>query len=188
MENEINPRAHYLKGIGVALVPLILLGIYALYAYIHEQFRYDEKYFSEEFKEAYAAPGVVALELENVLRTGDKAQLSDLQGLRRAVRDVQPNPNLRFAILIEIDDQGYFHYLYFDSRTFLRETHYVKEVDNRWVVVPEDLYFYWDSGNWTSVFMPIAIVWWLILLVYELARFLFHRAAGYRKNRMSRHS
>jgi hypothetical protein len=186
MEKNSNPRAHYLKGISVALVPLILIGIYALYAVIHEQFRYDERYFTQEYIEAYSAPGVVAMELEQALQTGDEAKIAELQGLRRLPRNVEPNPQTRFAILIEIDDSGYFHYLYFNSRTFLRETHFIKEINGRWVSTPEDLYFYWDSGNWTSVFLPIAIVWWLILVLYELASFLFHRAAGYRRDRMAR--
>ena len=108
--------------------------------------------------------------------------LRELQGLRQAPKDVEPNPNIRFAILVEIDDAGYFHYLYFDARTFLRSTYYVKNVGGRWVAAPEDLYFYWDSGKWLGVFLPIAIVWWLILIVYVAARFLFTQAVNYRRN------
>ena len=172
------------KLIGLALLPLLLVAVYWLYASVQARIRYDQDYFSPHYQELYAAPGVVAMELERALQSGDSAALHELQGLRRAPKDIEPNPTIRFAILVEIDEAGYFHYLYFDSRTFLRSTYFVKDVGGRWVAAPEDLYFYWDSGMWLGVFLPIAIVWWLILLVVAIARFLFTHAHKYRRNTM----
>lgn len=149
---------------GLVLLPLVIAGLFAATVTLQSRFRYDETYFAPDYQVLYHAPGVVARNWEQALQTGNPALLAELTGLRREPH-VTPNPNIILTILLETDDAGYFHYLYFDIQTYRRSTYHIKEVNSRWVVVPEDAYYYWDSGRWWGVFAPLAIVWWLILIV-----------------------
>lgn len=176
MSSKTARHHHWYWIAGLALVPLIVAGLYAAIVAVQSQSRYDETYFTPEYQELYDAPGLVAQKWEQALKTSDPTLVTELTGLRRESR-IEPNPNIILTILLEADDAGYFHYLYFDVKTYERSTYYIKEVDNRWVVVPTDFYFYWDSGRWLGVFTPVAIVWWLISIVAS-AGILLSRAGA----------
>jgi len=48
------------------------------------------------------------------------------------------------------------------------------------VVVPEDLYFYFHSGRWLRVFLPLALTWWGVEVVVTLVVWIFRRSARLR--------
>ncbi len=171
---------HWLWITGLALIPLLVVGSLAAYAARESGTRFDQVYFTPAYVERYNTPGAVAREWEAALQAGDPALVAELTGLRRPPR-IEPNADVILTILLEVDDAGYFHYLYFDVQTYERLTQYIKEVNGRYVVVPEDLYFYWDSGQWRGVFAPISVVWWLILVVAGVATSLFRVGAQIRE-------
>ncbi|MFQ5593689.1 MAG: hypothetical protein ACE5HA_06035 [Anaerolineae bacterium] len=156
--------SHWYWIAGLAIVPLFIAGLFAATVTTQSWFRYDETYFAPDYQELYHSPGAVARQWEQALRSGDSTLVAELTGLGHVPR-IEPNPNIILTILLEMDDAGYFHYLYFDIQTYKRSTFYIKEIKNRWVVVPADAFFYWDSGRWQGVFAPLAAVWWLVLIV-----------------------
>jgi hypothetical protein len=180
-KKHINPKnpdkGFWFRLIGLAVIPLLLAGLYAVAMEINAQFRYDESFFSPAYQEAYPSPGAVARALEGILKRGDTRQYHELTGLRRSPQALKPHPNKGLAILLEVDDHDYFHYLYFDTDSFQRDTRYIKEMKSRWVVSPEDVFFFYDSGRWVSVVFPLALVWWLLLIVYMLAWLVWRAAA-----------
>lgn len=161
-----------LRVIALVSVPLIIAGIYILGVQIHALFRYDQAYVASEYQEAYNSPGMVAIALEQALQNGDSQLYAELTGLKTDAEQMTPKPDLHFSILVDVDERDYFHYLYFDFDTMHRDTHYVKEVRGRWVAVPQDAYFYFDSGQWVKVFGPIAASWWVLLLAIAIMKLL----------------
>ncbi len=177
-QNTMKWKPQLIIGISLVLAPLIIAAIYILVVNIHSLYRYDQVYFNAEYRETYSSPGTVAIALEQAIRNGDAQLYSELTGLRGGkARIVQPKPSIVLSILIDVDDRDYFHYLYFDINTYLRETHYIKEVNGRWVATPPDAYFYFDSGEWTTVFAPLAAIWWAVLTVVALAIYVSRSAA-----------
>lgn len=162
---------------GLVILPLVLAGLFILAMTLQGRTRFDAAYFTPEFKEQYFSPGEVARTLEKVIRTGDSALYAELSGMRNSPTMALPEPDVVFTILLEVDEAGYFHYMYFDVNTFDRQTHYVIEVDGRWVVSPEDAFFLYDSGLWTKFFAPILIAWWLLLVVVLVGRTLYNVGA-----------
>jgi hypothetical protein len=177
LNNETIKSSKLLLGIGLVVLPLILLAVYMLGVKIHETFRYDESFFTPEYQDVYFTPGSVAIELEQALRSGDSGKIAELTGIRSSTIASESRPNIVLSILMDVDERDYFHYMYFDISTYLRETHYIKQVNGRWVVSPQDAYFYYDSGQWVKVFGPIASVWWAILLVIGIGN-LVSKAAS----------
>jgi len=165
-------KSQIFRAVTLVLVPLIIAGIYILGVQIHGLFRYDQDYFAPEYQEAYNSPGMVAIALENALQNGDTQLYAELTGLNKDVGEMTPKPDLHYSILVDVDERDYFHYMYFDFDTFLRDTHYVKEVDGRWVAVPQDAYFYFDSGEWMKVFGPVSASWWVLLLAIAIMKML----------------
>ncbi len=170
------------KSVWMVLVflPLIIAGLYVTLINIHYQFRYDDKYFSDNYLEMYDSPGSIAMGVEKAVQTGDAALFQELSGLRRSI-PVKSSPDTIFTILLDVDDRGYFHYLYLDMGNYHRKVYYVKQVRERWVVVPEDFYYYWDSGRWWDVYLPLALVWWVILAVVIVAVFVYRLGGKYRE-------
>lgn len=176
-QNTVRWRTQLAKGISLALAPLLIAAIYVLAVNIHSLYRYDQVYFNAEYRETYDSPGTIARALEYALRNGDRQLHAELTGLRSKARAFPPKPSIVLSILIDVDDRDYFHYLYFDINTYLRETHYIKEVHGRWVATPQDAYFYFDSGQWMEVFAPLAAIWWAVLIVVGLAIYMSRVAA-----------
>lgn len=171
-EQKVKKSTQYLRIAALVLIPLILAGLYIVAVQVNAIFRYDQAYFSQEFAEAYASPGSVARALEGVLQNGDSQLYAELTGLKQDFSEMSAQPNQHFSILVEVDDLGYFHYLYFDMDTMHRATHYVKEVNGRWVTVPQDAFFYFDSGQWMKVFMPVTVSWWVLLGAIAIMKLL----------------
>ncbi len=161
-------KKHYL--LILAVLPLVLAGFYAAGAWLYGVYRFDAAAFTPQYQEMYASPGAVAIDLERALQNGDTALYAALTGLKRTPDLPTAQPDLRLTILVDVDDRGYFHYLFFDFATKRRQTHYIKEVQGRWVATPQDAYFYFDSGGWLKVAMPLALSWWVILGVIAIVR------------------
>jgi hypothetical protein len=162
---------------------LFAAGIFVLIANLQAWLRYDPRYFSPEYQSTYEAPSAVASALEKVIRTDDQALYEELTGLRFRPRPLEPNPNMRLALLLEVDEASYFQYLFFDVKSYRRATYYIKPVMDRWVVVPQDVYFYWDSGRWLAVFAPLALIWWGAFAVGGSAYWVYWSAAKFREER-----
>ncbi len=182
MHTEFRPQRHrhWLWIAGLALVPLLIAGLFMGFMARQRQARYDQTYFTSDFQELYATPGSVARQWEQALKTGDPTLVAELTSLASPPR-IEPNPNIILTILLEVDDAGYYHYLFFDIQTYERLTQYIKAVNERYVVVPVGVYFYWDSGQWQGVFVPVSVVWWLILIVAGAATSLFRIGARARE-------
>ena len=144
----------------VVLLPVVLAGLYVLLVQIHGLVRYDSTYFTQAYREEYDTPGSAARALEGVLQTGDQELLAELQGMRRPA-PFETGPKITFTMLWERTDR-YISYLYFDMDTYRRHTHYIEEVDGRWVVSPTDAYYHLYSGRWLKVAVPLAMFWWLL--------------------------
>lgn len=168
--------------LGLVLLPLIVAAIFVSLVKIKEVFRYDQTYFAPQHREAYSSPGAVARGLERALQQGDNALYAELSALRRFPLLPEANPYVGLAILLDVDEHDYFHYMYFDVSTYLRQTHYIKEVSGRWIVSPQDAYFYYDSGQWLRVFLPLALTWWGILFVIGLGRMVYRSSARMRES------
>lgn len=166
--------------IGLAFVPLLLAGLFILFAAVQIPFRYDMSYFTPQYRERYNAPGDVAVTLEEVLHTGDATVYSELTGLRLKARVPEANPNMALTIVLDVDELGYFHYLYYDVKTYERAVYYIKEINNRWVLVPEDAVFAFNTGRWLLTFTPLAAIWWAILLSVGLGLWIFRLSARFR--------
>ncbi|MGD8751950.1 MAG: hypothetical protein PVG14_11035 [Anaerolineales bacterium] len=169
--------------VALALFPILVALLYILFVRIEALFRYDDRFFTPSYQEIYSAPGPVAIALEQALQSGNQDLYNEITALRSNPETLQANPDMIMTIMLEADDAGYFHYLYLDMETFRRLTYYVKEQKNRFVMVPEGPYFYLDSGAWLEFFTPLALVWWLVLIVYQLGNFFFRVAARIREER-----
>ncbi|HIE38590.1 MAG TPA: hypothetical protein EYP77_05910 [Anaerolineae bacterium] len=164
--------------LAVALLPPVLAGLFVLAVETHGLVRYDPAYFTPLYAERYDTPGSVALALERALQTGGAALLAELQGLRRPAT-FKTGSSIIFIMLLDSDGR-YFNYLYFDIDTYKRYTHYIEQVGDRWVVTPMDAYYYFHSGRWLGVFLPVALVWWLVEAVTILAVWLYRSSARFR--------
>jgi hypothetical protein len=144
----------------VALLPLVLLGLLAVAMQVHGVLRYDPAYFTEPYVDRYSKPDLVAKALERALQTDDRALLAELQGLR-SPRAFETAPSIDLAMLSKRDDH-YLTYLYVDRHSYDRYTHHLEQFGGRWIVSPDDVYFFVRSGQWQRVFLPAALAWWIL--------------------------
>ncbi|MBN1955467.1 MAG: hypothetical protein JW900_10510 [Anaerolineae bacterium] len=160
------------------LLPLLVLGSLVVGVKIQDLFRYDAAYFTAAYVERYDAPSDVALALEQALKNDDLALLAELQGLRQAV-PFDTGPRTIFIMFWE-DDGRYLSYLYLNMENYHRYIHYFELVRGRWVVAPPDVRYYLHSGRWVTVFLPLALVWWLVEMVVVLVIVVFRLSAQLR--------
>lgn len=179
--NTRKKRSPYFWLILAALTPFVVAGVYVTLMNVIHMYRYDERFFTDEYREKYPSPGPVAIAIESAIQSGKADVMQELSGLRRDVKEIEPNPEVMLTILYDVDDFGYFHYLYLDMGTFRRATYYIKEVSGRYVYVPEDFYFYYDSGYWWDVYLPIAITWWVITIAVLFGVYVYQVGARTRQ-------
>lgn len=167
---------------GLTVLPLIVAGVYLLAAWLSSQpgLRYAPRYFTSEYQERYDSPSSVVIDLERALRTDDRAAMEELSGLRRKpVFDTREN--MRVTILYDTEN-SYWNYLFFDTQTYERFAHHLEEIDGRWVVAPEDLVYYYKSGEWWSTFMPLALIYWVVEIVVVLGVISYRISRGWRQD------
>ncbi len=175
-------KQHWFRLAGFAIFPLLVAGLFILVVTIQAEFRYNQDFFTLLYQDRYSSPGTVASALEKAIQTSDQDLYLELTGLRKKPTPIKHNPNIRLTILLEVDEAGYFQYLFFDVKTYERALFFLKNVMNRWIVVPQDAYFYLDSGRWLAVFTPLALIWWGTLFVVELAILVYRTAARFRES------
>ena len=164
--------------IGLLVLPFVAIVALFIIAAVQAVTRYDATYFNAEYETRYPSPGLVASDVEQALRQGNETLWLETHGTSY-MPAFEPNPNVIFATLL--DTQGeYFNYLFFDFRTYDRYTYHVKSVNGRYVVADEDVYYYVDSGRWTATIMPLAYIWWLLILLYTAIKALSRYMAGVR--------
>ncbi len=160
----------------LTMLPLVAAGVYLLTTGIAgvPGLRYDPAYFSAEYVSRYNAPSAVIIDLERAIRSGDRQLMAELQGLRRPTT-FPTSPHVRMTILYNVTDR-YFSYLFWDTKTYDRFPYHVEQVGGRWVVAPEDGYYYFHSGRWLGTWLPLAELWWVfeatIVLMVGLYRLL----------------
>jgi hypothetical protein len=162
----------------VALLPVMIVGLLGLAVLAWSLVRYDPAFFTEIYREQYGASASTARALEVALQAGDRMLLAELQGLQ-STTTFETGPSIDFVRLWEYSDR-YITYLYVDMQTYERHPHYVERVRGRWVVAPPDLYYYMRSGRWKGVFLPIAVVWWVLGTVAIAAVWLFRASPRFR--------
>ena len=168
--------------IGLLLVPFFIMGFILLLAFLQDLTRYDQEYFSVEFQERYAVPSSLITELEIALMNADRQLLAEIEGVKTVNQQLKPNPNLRFMIMLESDSK-YFDYLFMDTTNFQRYPQHLKQVNGRYVRVPEGLYYLVDSRKWVSTFFPITAIWWLLVILFTLGVWFFRVMAAFRRRR-----
>ena len=178
---NLSRKSTTIRLIVLAIIPVMIAFGYFLYVSAQEIFRYDEQYFTPNYQEKYNSPGTVARALEGALQEGDQQLLKELQGIHRDPDILEPNPRISLSILLDVDDAGYFHYMFFDFNTYRRSTYYIIDVRERYVLAPEDLYFYWQTGRWLDFYLPSALTWWVILIVAGGGLLLFQQAKKIRR-------
>jgi len=178
-------RRRFIWVTALALFPIMIALLYVTIMRIQELYRYDDKLLTPTYQEKYPAPGPAAIALEDALRNGNEELYREVTALRTKPKSLEANPDLIMTIMLEADDAGYYHYLYLDLGTLRRSTYYIKEESNRYIMVPEGYYFYQDSGRWLQLFTPLALVWWLILFIYELGSLFFRVGAKLRDERLT---
>jgi len=167
--------------IGLTGLPLLLAGLYLLLALIGSipSLRYAPRYFTDDYRTRYASPTMVVTELEHALRTDDRAAMAELEGLRRPVA-LDTRENMRVTILYDTDN-GYWNYLFFDTISYERFAQHLEQVNGRWVVAPEDLVYYYKSGEWKRTFFPIAAIYWVVEIVVVLGTLSYRITHGWRQ-------
>lgn len=172
--------------LGLLLLPFIITGIFLLIAFIEDLTRYNQAYFNDGYQARYAVPSSLITDLENALRSGDETLLAKLQGTRHVPRNMESKPNLRFMIFWEYDGK-YSEYLFIDTSNYHRHMQHLKEVNGRYIVVPDGLYYMANSGRWLSTFGPIAVFWWLVVILFTLGIWFYRSMAAYRQKQYGDH-
>lgn len=162
----------------IALLPVAVLGLLISVTRGEGWMRYDPEYFTPVYLEKYATASATAKALEQGLQTGDPGLSTELQGLRRP-RELPAGPDIELVMLWSRTTR-YTTYLYVDRWTYQRYLYPLTQVRGRWVVAPEDIYYWMRSGRWRSLFLPVALTWWGLGFGMLGLRWLCHRSARVR--------
>lgn len=168
--------------IGLLLLPLAILLVMFAIKIVQEFTRYDESYFTEEYRARFESPGSVAIELEGALREADEDLMAELLGTRAGPDTMEPRTSLTFVFLLDVEGD-YFQYLYFNQDDYHRDVQNVKEVNGRYVTAEDDLHYYIDSGRWKEVAGPLIATWWVLVIVATGAMFVYRYMARVRESR-----
>lgn len=168
--------------IGLLLLPLAILLVMFAIKIVQEFTRYDESYFTEEYRARFESPGSVAIELEGALREADEDLMAELLGTHAGPDAMEPRTSLTFVFLLDVEGD-YFQYLYFNQDDYHRDVQNVKEVNGRYVTAEDDLFFYIDSGRWKEVAGPLIATWWVLVIVATGAMFVYRYMARVRESR-----
>jgi len=153
----------------LVLLPIIIAALYVIFVLVQGNFRYDKTYFTQEYQDKYQAPYLASGALEQAIQTGNNDLYAELTGLRGNQALPVTDPDIVYGVLLETDDNGYFHYMFINKHTYMRSMFYLQKVNDRWIVSPEDAHFHYYSDRWLKTVIPLGIVYWMILTVVELA-------------------
>jgi hypothetical protein len=162
------------------IVPFLAAGAAIAFAYLEGQIRYRPEYFSSEYVARYDVLDPFLTDLEQSLKNGDGALMQALLGTRRKPQDFEPNQNIRYSFLLN-RKEDYYNHIFWDVKTYIRYVQHIKIVNGRYVVVPESLYYYVDSGTWPTVFTPPALYWWSFVFIITAGVWLYRALAAVRR-------
>lgn len=165
--------------IGLLLLPVAIAGIFLLVGWIIGQTRYDPAYFTEEMQKRYATPNLLLEDLENAIRNGDGSLMAQAQASRQVPNNLEKLPKVRFLIYWD-GDKKYSDYLFMDMRTYQRYMQHLRLVKGRYVRVPDGIFYLADSGHWLSAFGPLAVLWWLLVILFTLGMWIYRSMSVYR--------
>jgi len=163
----------------LVLFPILLMGILLLAGLILGNVRYNPAFFTESYLQRYKTAGALLKELEQAIKQGDTTKVRELSGTKWSPRAINSTPNLQFSMFWD-QDEKYQDYLYFDISNYHRYMFHIKNVDGRFVWVPESLYYYVDSGRWVRTFFPILAIWWIVLFLYYVTKKVYQSLISYR--------
>jgi len=169
---------HYV--LGLLFLPLLLVGIAFLVAYIEGLTRYNPAYFNTDYQRRYASRDTLLANLETALRDGDRALLAEIQGTRSVPDRIKPLPNIRFIIFWNYSGR-YSNYLFMDTSNYYRYMQHLKIVNQRYVVIPESFYYYIDSGHWIAVVGPIIAFWWVLVILFTIGVWFYRSMSAYQE-------
>ena len=172
--------------LGLALLPLLLMGIILVFSLVMGAVQYNPAYFDEEYVQRYQTPGLLLKELEQSLRQGDAMKIAELQGTYRVPRTIKPLSNLQFSMFWD-EGAKYQDYLYMDASNYQRYMLHIKMVEGRYVWAPENLYYYVDSGRWIRTFYPILAIWWIVLFLYMITRRVHRALTNFKPETVNNH-
>lgn len=184
---KVRPRRliNWIVVLFLLLVPFLATGAAYMITFIQRQVRYNPEYFSEEYVAQYQVLNPFLSDLETALQDGDEGLMAVLQGTRSTPGSLQPNPNIRYSFLLDRQG-GYDNHIFWDIETYGRYVQHIKKVDGRFVVVPESLYYYVDSGIWPTVFTPPALYWWSFVIIITIGLWIYRFLAAVRRELFAR--
>ena len=159
--------------LAVAVVPLILVGLFLLAVLLARLVRYNPAYFSESYIEQYSTPMSVNEALERAFQTGDRTLLAELQGLRWP--HAFPTGNIRF-VSCEAQGDDYYSYLFQELDGPGRYMFHTIHIEGRWVAATSDADFYLRTGRWTRAAAPIVLIYWAVEFGIVLALVIYRGA------------
>lgn len=165
---------------GALLLPFGAVVLFFLIAFIQERTRYAPEYFTAAYVGRYQTPDAVLEDLQIALQTGDRGALAALHGTRLPPGKVIAQPRVHFLLAWTQEGQ-YRDYLFFDDANNGKYMYHLKMVRGRYVVVPEGIYYYVDSGRWWTVLAPPAGIWWSMLILVASGVWVFQKLAGFRR-------
>jgi hypothetical protein len=181
--NKISRWIDWPYVIGLLLLPLLIMGGILLAGFIQGISRYNLEFFKPQYQDLYAVPNSLITDLETALREGDEGLLAEIQGTKTADIKTGANPNLRFMIMIESSGK-YLDYLFMDTSNYRRYPQHLKQLNGRYIRVPEGLYYAVDSRLWIATFFPLAAIWWLLVILFTVSVWFFRLMANYRQKRL----
>jgi hypothetical protein len=168
--------------LGLLFLPFLVMGVILLISHIQGLVRYNPAYFTEEYRSRYEVPSDLLADLETALRTGDTSLLAEVQGVSRVPSNIVPVPKLRFIIFWGYTKK-YSEILFMDTSNYHRYMQHLKVVDGRYVQVPDGLYYQVNSGKWITTFGPGALLWWMLVILFTFAVWVYRLMAAYRRDR-----
>ena len=168
--------------IGLLLLPGAFLLVLFAIKIVQDFTRYDDSYFTEEYRARYETPSSVAFALEGALREADPELMTELLGTRPGPGPMEPRPSLIYTFLLDTEGD-YFQYLYFNADDYHRLVQYVKAENGRYVASEAGLYFYMDSGRWQQVAGPLIAGWWILVIVATGVLYIYRYMARVRESR-----
>lgn len=168
--------------LGLIVLPLIVAGIAVSALQASVDTRYDPDYFTAEYLDKYDTPGAAALGLVEALAAGDLQLMRELVATEKGPSEFRAIPGIEIDELRNLDGD-YYNYLLFSNDRRLRRIDHVKLVNGRYVVAEEDAYYLVDSGQWTALFAPLMVTYYILLLLGVGFVWLARRSAKRRLER-----
>lgn len=170
-----------------AILPLVIAAIFAGIVRLSNLNRFDPAYFTSDLIGEYGFANAAAIDLEKALRENDSDLLVKLEGLRQPVIFTASKKTTIERVTYTNNDR-YREVMMIDRGTYRARRYHLGLEQGRWVVVPDDTYYYLDSGRWLAVWLPPSIIWWLAETTVTLMMLIWYFGGRFRRDWAKRHS